>query len=152
MCGFYTSIKIVDGLYFHCSLSVCLLMNKIPAEPNAPIWMRFLLNGCLQHWLNPIEIGDIWSRSHYTVTKYLFFLYNTLLTSLLWISALLCLIKMKFGMPLWYALGRFRFEFHKNQKGDYFIVTSSKFSSNHCPYFKSYYTYKLHTWCKHSTT
>ena len=50
--------KIVEGLYFHCSLCVCEWVslsvseqNSSPTEP--PIWTRFSLNGCLAHWLGP---------------------------------------------------------------------------------------------------
>ena len=59
--------EIVDGLYFHSSLSVCVyvcvsiffffFVNKITAER-----MRFSLNGCLPHCCSgsdPIEIGDL---------------------------------------------------------------------------------------------
>ena len=42
---------------------------------------------------NPIEIGDLGSKVKVTVTQYPFFLHNFLLTCLLYISALLCLIK-----------------------------------------------------------
>ena len=35
-----------------------------------------------------------------TVTQYPFFVHNSLLTSILYISALVCLIKLKFGMQL----------------------------------------------------
>ena len=53
--------EIVEGLYFHSGLSVCLsvcLCVRISCEQNssqtdAPIMMRFSLNGCLQHWLRP---------------------------------------------------------------------------------------------------
>ena len=58
--------EIVEVLYFHCSLSVCLCVNvcvsvcvsENSCEQNsswtdAPIWMRFSLNGCLLHWLKP---------------------------------------------------------------------------------------------------
>ena len=48
---------------------------------------------------DPIEIGDLGSKV--TVTQYPVFLHNSLLTSLLYILALLCLIKLKFGMPLY---------------------------------------------------
>ena len=43
------------------------------------------------------------------------FLHNTLLTSLLCISALLCLIEMKFGMSLRYNLGQFMFKFNRKK-------------------------------------
>ena len=41
-----------------------------------------------------------------------FFLNNSLLTSLLYFSALLCTIKMKIGMSLRYALSRLAIDFH----------------------------------------
>ena len=47
-----------------------------------------------------------------------FFLHNSLLTSLLYISTFLSLIKLKSGLSLRYALFRFVVEFHKNQMGD----------------------------------
>ena len=50
-----------------------------------------------------------------------------MLTFLPCISALLCLIKMKFGMWLRYTLGRFVFRFHKIWMGDDVIMTSYKF-------------------------
>ena len=49
---------------------------------------------------DPIEIGDLGSKVKVTVVQYPFFLHNSLLTFLLYISALVCLIKLKFGMPL----------------------------------------------------
>ena len=51
--------KIVEGLYFHSSLSVCLsvhraiLVNKIPAVRMHQFLTRFSLNGCLTHWFEP---------------------------------------------------------------------------------------------------
>ena len=51
--------EIVEGLYFHSSLSVCVcLCVRISCEQNsmrtdASIWTRFSLNGCLLHWLRP---------------------------------------------------------------------------------------------------
>ena len=69
---------IVEGLYFHCNLSLCvcvyvcvcptLLVNKIPAE-----WMnRFGRGFCLmiayRTGSNPIEIGDLGSKVNVTVT------------------------------------------------------------------------------------
>ena len=59
-----------------------------------------------------------------TVIQYPFFVHNSLLTSILYISALLYSIKLKFDMPLTYALSRIVVEFHKNQMGDDVIVTS----------------------------
>ena len=74
-----------------------------------------------------------------------------MLTSLLCISALLCLIKIKLGMSI-YALGRFVFDFHKNRMGDAVILTSYKLSPNSCPNLKFYLTYKFHTWNQYTTT
>ena len=51
-----------------------------------------------------------------------FFLHNSLITSLLCISALLCPVIMKFGMSLRYTLGWFVVKFHKNRLGDDVIV------------------------------
>ena len=62
---------------------------------------------------NPIEIGDLGSKVKVTVTYFPFFLHNSLLTSLLRISALLSSIKMKFSMSLRYTLGRFVLNFIK---------------------------------------
>ena len=78
--------------------------EQISSRTDAPIWTRFLLNGCLAHWLGPYWIGDLRSKVKVTVAQYPSFLHNSLLTSLLYMSALVCLIKLKFGMPLWYAL------------------------------------------------
>ena len=79
-------------------------------------------------------------------------LHNFLLTSLLCISTILCLIKLKFGMLLRYTLGRFVFKFHKNRMGDDVIVTSFDFYPNNCPYLNFYWTYKLRTWNQYTTT
>ena len=57
--------EIVEGLYFHCSLSVCLSVcvrvRLISCEQNssrtdALIWTRFSLNGCLPYWLEPNSV------------------------------------------------------------------------------------------------
>ena len=60
--------EIVEGLYFHCSLSVCLCVcvcvclsvcvsgtscEQSSSRLDAPIFTRFSLNGCLAHWLGP---------------------------------------------------------------------------------------------------
>ena len=107
--------EIVEGIYFHCSLSVCLcvceclsvcpeiLVNKIPAERMHRFGRGFCLMVAYCTGTNPIEIGDLGSKVKVTVTLYPFFLYNSLLTSLLCISALLCSIKMKFTMSLSYT-------------------------------------------------
>ena len=94
---------------------------------------------------NSIEIGDLGSKVKVIVSLYPFFLHNSLLSFLLWISAVLCPIKMKFSLSLRYALSRFVFEFDKIRMGDNVIVTSFKFSANNCLYFKFYWTYKLYS-------
>ena len=94
---------------------------------------------------DPIEIGDFGSKINVKMTQYSFYLHNSLLTSLLCISAYLCLIEMKFDMSLRYILGWFVSKSYKNRMGDDVIVTSIKFSPNNCPYLKFYWTYWLQT-------
>ena len=115
--------EIVEGLYFHSSLSLCVCVSvclsvslcvRISCEQNSsrtvePIWMRFSLNGCSNWW--PWVKG----QGHSDVIP--IFLHNSLLTSLP-ISALLCLINMKFSMSLRYTLGRIVIKFHKIRMGD----------------------------------
>ena len=113
--------EIVEGLYFYCSLSVCLsvcdskcpalLVNKIPAERMHLFGHGFRKMVANNTGSDPIEIGELGSKVKDTVTLYPFF-HNSLLTSLLYISALLYMIKLKFGIPLTYALCRFVCEFH----------------------------------------
>ena len=68
----------MEGLYVHCSLSVCLcvcLCVRISCEQNfsrtdVPIWTRFLLNlVAYRTGSNPIEIGDLGSKVKVTVTE-----------------------------------------------------------------------------------
>ena len=61
-------------------------------------------------------------------------------------------MKLKFGMLLKNALGRFTFKFHEIRTNDDVIVTSFKSSPNNCPYLKFYLTYKLNTWYQHTAT
>ena len=45
--------EIVEGLFFHYSLSVCLSGSACQLNSswtNEPIWTRFSLNGCLPHY------------------------------------------------------------------------------------------------------
>ena len=95
------------GVNFYYSLSmckslcVCVWVSGTSCEQNSsrtdePILMRFALNGCLHHWLGPYWNCGLESKVKVTVTQYPFFLHNSLLTSLLYISVLLCLIKLKF--------------------------------------------------------
>ena len=128
--------KIVEGIYFHCSLYVCvsvclcvcecvwMLVNKIPVVR----MHQFSLNGCLLYWLEPYWYWWPWIKSRSQWSNLYFFLYNSLSTSSLSFSALLCSIKMKFGMPLRYALSRLDIYFHKNRTGDDVTMTSFIFS------------------------
>ena len=63
---------VIFSLQFVC-VSVCvsgILVNKIPAERmHRPIWTRFSLNGCLQHWLGTYWNGDLGSKVKVTVTE-----------------------------------------------------------------------------------
>ena len=99
------------------------------------------------HWRGSDPIGD-----KVTVMQYTFFLHNSLLTSRLWISALLCPIKRKFGMLFMYALSRLAFEFHKKWMVDDVLLTLFKFYPNNCQYLKFSWTYKLHTWYQYQHT
>ena len=104
----YTSTKLWRGYIFTAAclcvcLSVCVCVSGNSCEQNygrtdAPIWTRFSLNGSLATGSNPIEIGDLWSKVKVTVAQNSFFLHNSLLISLLYISALVYLINMKFSM------------------------------------------------------
>ena len=49
----------------------------------------------------PIEISDLGSKVKVTMAQNPFFLDNSSLTSLLYISALVFFINLKFGMPLY---------------------------------------------------
>ena len=63
---------IIFSVQFVCvSVSVCV--SRSACEQNssrteAPIWTRFSLNGCLPHWLKPIEFGNLGSKVKVTVT------------------------------------------------------------------------------------
>ena len=98
--------EIVEGSYFYFSLSlcvcvcVCVCVCLSVCEQNAdqtatPI---LTLNSCLLQSLEPYWNWWPWVKGQ--VTKYPFFLHNSLLTSLLGILALLCPIKMKFSLLL----------------------------------------------------
>ena len=151
---FYTSTKSWRGYIFTAvCLCVCLsvCVSGSSCEQNSSrtdesIWTRFSLNGCLPHWLEPYWNWWPWIKGQGHL------LHNSLLTSLLYISALLRSIKMKFNRSLRYTLGRFVFKFYKNRMGDDVIMTPFKFSPNNCPYQKFYWTYKLHTWIQYTTT
>ena len=100
---------IIFSLQFVCvcvCVSVCIsvcpavLVNKIPAEQMNRFGRGFRYLVASYTGSDPIEFGDLGSKVKVTVTQYLFFLHNSLLSSLLCISALLCLTKIKFGMSL----------------------------------------------------
>ena len=57
---YYNSMKsrrgyILTAVCLPVCVSVCpaLLVNKNSSRKDHPIWTRFLLNGCLPHWLKP---------------------------------------------------------------------------------------------------
>ena len=121
---YYTSTKSWRGYIFtavYLCLSVCL---SVCMSVWLCLWTKFQPNGCIDldkvfrymvafcTGSDPIEIGDLGLKVKVTVTQYPFILHNSLLTSLLYITAPLCLIKLKFGMPLTYALCKFVCEFH----------------------------------------
>ena len=74
--------KIVEGLYFHCSLSVCLsvclcvcvcvsgyfLVNKIPAKRIHRFQRGFRKTVAYYTGSDPIEIGDLGLNVKVTVT------------------------------------------------------------------------------------
>ena len=98
-------------------MCVCLIFacEQNSSQTDALIWTRFSLNACLLHWCESFWNWWPWVKGQG--------LRNSLLTSLLWISALLCPIEVKFGLSLRYDLYRFVFEFHKNQTDDDVIWT-----------------------------
>ena len=109
-----TPPRIRGGVIFSLQF-VCVCVRLISCEQNSsrkdsPIWTRFSLNGCLLHWLGlywnwwPLVKG----QGHSDVVP-IFFL-NSMLTSLLCISASICPIIMKFGISLRYTLGRLTFK------------------------------------------
>ena len=118
-----------------------------------PIYILFYY--CRDNFFTPPRNRGNWwpwvkGQDHSDVIS--IFLDNSLLTSILCISAPLGRIEMKFGMSLRYTLCRFEFKFHKNRMGDDVIVTSFKLSQSNYQYFKFYWTYKLRTWNQYTTT
>ena len=144
---------VIFSLQFVC-VSECL--SGSACEQNSAKRMNWfgrgfrwvLLTALAQSLIRLVNLGQR-SRSQWRNTN--FFLYNSVLTSLFCISALLCSIKIKFGMWLRYTLCRFVFKFHEIRMGDDVIMTSFKFSPNNCPYLKFYWTYKLRTWNQYTT-
>ena len=127
--NFYTSTKSWRGyIFIAVCLCVCLCVRNSceqnSSRTDAPILTRFLLNGCLQHWHGPNWNWWPWVKGQGHSDAISFFLYNSLLTSLL-------------GMRLRRALSRFGVEFHKNQIWDDARVTSFKFSPLNCQHLNS---------------
>ena len=92
---FYTSTKSWRGYIF---IADCLSVSEHNSYwANAQILMRFLLIGCLPHWLRPF--WNCWPLSLGQISN-LSFLHISLLTFLLWNSALRSPIKVKFSMSL----------------------------------------------------
>ena len=127
--------EIMERVYFNFSMCVCVSVCQwTNFQPNGctkldAVFAKFFLTGLAR---NLLKFGNLWLKVKVTVTQYPFFLHDSLWTSLLWISALLFSIKMKFDMPLRYAIGGFAFEFHKYRMSDYVIATLFKFSPNNC--------------------
>ena len=86
---------------------------------------RWLLTTLARTFLKLVTLGQRLSSQW---RKYCF-LHNFLLTSLLCFSAFLRSIKMKFGMPLCYALSRLAVDFYNNRTGDDILMTSFIFLS-----------------------
>ena len=85
---FYTSTKSWRGYNFTAVWCLCVRLC---------LWTKFQPNRCTDLGAyythsDPIEIGDLGSKVKVTVTQYPFCLHNSLLTSLLYISSLLCRI------------------------------------------------------------
>ena len=131
--------EIVERLYFHCSLSVCLSVCQwTKYKPNVctvldAVFAKWLLIALARFLLNLVTLGQR-SKSQWRNTH-----------------ILLIMIKMKFGRSLWNTIGRFVFKFHKIRMRDDVIMTSFKFSPNNCPYLQFYWTYKLRTWNQYTT-
>ena len=77
---------------FCLCVSIALLVNKIPAERMHQFGRGFRETAA---YYTGLAFGDLGSKVKVKVTQYPFFLHISLLTSLLYISALLCLIKLK---------------------------------------------------------
>ena len=130
---------------FLCQILSTSSVIKIRCTNLDAVFAKLLLTALVR----TVLICDLGSKVKVTVTQYLFFLHILCKLQLLYISALLCLIKLKLGMPLTYAFCRFVCEFHLIQMDK---VTSFKFSIYKCPCFKFYLTYRLYFWYKLSTT
>ena len=132
--GFLHLHEIVEGLYFHFSLSVCLCVCLSVCVSDVSLWTKFQPNGwtdldavftkrlltALTRILSKlVTLGQrSWSQWRNNL-----FLHNSLLTSFFCFSALLYSIVMKFGMTLEYALSTLEMDYHKNWMGDDVLMT-----------------------------
>ena len=146
--------ELVEGLYFHCSLSMCELVClsvrisvRLPgsaceqnsSRTDALIWTQFsLYKWMLTTLARTLLKFQTWVKVQGLSDSICMFFSSYLLSSLPHISDLLCLIKLKFSMPLRYVLCRSVVEFDKNQMCDDVMLTSFKFSPYKFPYFKFY--------------
>ena len=112
--------EIVEGflfIYTSVCLSACVrVCGCLSVKKNSIERMHWFGAFSYHTGSDPIEIS-VKGQGHSDAIY--IFSHNSLITSLLLISALLCLIKTQFGMSLRYALDRF--EFHRNQMDDDFI-------------------------------
>ena len=102
---------VIFSLQFVCvSVCVCVWVSDVflltKFKPNGytdfdAVFAKWLLTALAQPLLKLVILGQK-SRSQWRNTH---FFHNSLLISLLFISALVCTIKMKFGMSLRYTLG-----------------------------------------------
>ena len=115
--------EIAEGLYFHCSLFVCVPVYLfVCVSVRLCLWTKFQSNECTdlnvvfaKQVLSTLKLLILGQRSKSQWLTTHFFLHNSLLASLLYISPLLSLIKLKFGMPLWYALADLYLNFTKTK-------------------------------------
>ena len=148
--------EIVEGLYFHCSLSVymcvyvsvCLSVSvcvcqwkKIQPSGSTNGFGRGLLILLAQILLKLMTVGQMWRsqwlKVYFSLLKCVF---------VLWISTILYPITMKIGVSLSYMpFGGFVFKIK-------WLMTSFKISQNNCPYLKFYWKYYLVTCYQYTTT
>ena len=76
-------------------MCVCQSVNKIPAEGMHRFGLIFAAMVAYRTDSDPNEIGDLWLKVKVTMTQYPFFLHNSLLNYLLWISISQFLLNLK---------------------------------------------------------
>ena len=103
-------IGVIFSLQFVC-VCVCVCVRLFlwtKFQPNG--WTDLdgvLVNGCLAHWLRPYWNWWPWAKGQGPSGSKFIFSHDSLLTSLWYISALICVINLKFIVPHRYALCRF---------------------------------------------